>query len=125
MRGHQLLQSAGRLGLSFESPGRSLITLAVLVISLLLTTIVWRRFFSPLKTVPGPFWASVTRLWHVKIIIDGDQNEQLRDAHVKYGPFVRIAPNEVSVSHSEGVGKILLQNLPKVSQGSDLLVCKY
>lgn len=96
-------------------PEVTVAAIAAWALVLVLTTLAWRRFFSPLRDVPGPFWASLTRLWHVKIIIDGNQNEQLRDAHERYGPFVRMAPNEVSVSHPEGVKKLLLATLPKVS----------
>lgn len=99
-------------------PEVTMITIATSALVLLLTTLAWRRFLSPLRDVPGPFWASLTRLWHVKIIIDGNQNEQLRDAHERYGPFVRMAPNEVSVSHPDGVKKLLLATLPKASNAT-------
>lgn len=91
---------------------RSIVTC---VLILILTTATWRRFFSPLKHVPGPFWASITRLWHVKIIIDGNQNEHLKWAHEKHGQFVRMAPNEVSITHPDAVKKLLLQPLHKVT----------
>lgn len=73
------------------------IVTAVLV--LLVTILAYRRYLSPLSVIPGTFWASVTRLWYVKIIIDGDQNVQLSRLHRKHGHFVRLAPNEVSVTH--------------------------
>lgn len=85
------------------------------VLVLILTTAVWRRFCSPLKHIPGPFWASITRLWHVKIITDGKQNERLKSEHEKYGNFVRLAPDEISVTHPDAVKKLLLQPLHKVS----------
>lgn len=86
----------------------------IYVVVLVLTIAAWRRFFSPLQHIPGPFWASVTRLWLLKIIINGDQNEQLQKIHEKYGKFVRVAPNEVSVTHPDAVKKLLLTNLYKV-----------
>lgn len=100
---------------SQQSPYRMYLTAIVaLGFVSILTVVVSRRLFSPLCDVPGPFWASVTRLWNVKIIIDGDQNVQLRDLHEKHGPFVRVAPNEVSVCHPDGVKKLFLETLPKV-----------
>lgn len=86
----------------------------ICVLVLVLTTAAWRRFFSPLQSIPGPFWASVTRLWHFKIIIDGNQNEQVKWLHEKHGKFVRVAPKEVSVTHPDAVKKLLLQPLHKV-----------
>lgn len=86
---------------------------------LILTVAAWRRSFSPLKNIPGPFWASITRLWYLKIIIAGKQNEDLKRAHEKHGQFVRMAPNEVSVTHPDAVKKLYLQPLQKVLLSKD------
>ncbi|KAK7710787.1 hypothetical protein SLS64_005692 [Diaporthe eres] len=80
---------------------------------LLVTVIIYRRHFSPLKDIPGPFWASFSRLWHIRITLDGNQNEQLTQAHEKYGHFVRLANNEVSVSHPDAIRRVLLAPLKK------------
>ncbi|PNP55721.1 hypothetical protein FNYG_15462 [Fusarium nygamai] len=66
-----------------------------------------RRYFSNLSDIPGPLWASVTRLWHVWIILEGKQNLRLKALHRKHGQFVRIAPDEVSVCHPNGSQLIL------------------
>lgn len=87
--------------------------LIVASVVLLVTVIIYRRHFSPLKDIPGPFWASFSRLWHIRITLDGNQNEQLTQAHEKYGPFVRLANNEVSVSHPDAIRKVLLAPLTK------------
>lgn len=83
---------------------------------LILVTFVglYRRYFAPLSGVPGPFWASITRLWHVKHIFQGKQNLLAIALHQKHGHFVRIAPNEVSVSHPDGPKLLLLAPLRKV-----------
>ncbi|KAI1852797.1 hypothetical protein JX266_002338 [Neoarthrinium moseri] len=88
-------------------------SLATAFLLLLFTTAAWRRYLSPLSDLPGPFWASITRLWHVKVIIFGDQNVQLSRLHEKHGHFIRMAPNEVSVTHPDAVKKILLQPMKK------------
>jgi hypothetical protein len=46
---------------------------------------VHRRYFSNLSDIPGPFWASGTRLWHVWIILEGKQNVRLKALHRKHG----------------------------------------
>ncbi|KAK3906033.1 cytochrome P450 [Staphylotrichum tortipilum] len=74
---------------------------------------VWRRYLSPLADIPGPFVASFSRWWHVRRILIGDQNVQLVQLHAKHGHFVRIAHNEISVSHPDGIKQILLQPLWK------------
>lgn len=81
----------------------------------LTSTIVRRRCFSPISNIPGPFLASITRLHHVFRIFKGKQSEWITNLHDEYGPFVRIAPNEVSVSHSDAPKKLLLRILDKVT----------
>lgn len=90
-------------GLAFE--------LTVLLVSVALH----RYYLSELSDIPGPFWASITRLWHVWYILEGRQNLHLKALHEKHGHFVRIAPNEVSVSHPDGSTLLLRANLHKVS----------
>ena len=68
---------------------------------------------SPQDVSHRPFLASISRLWHVRIIITGKQNLHLLDFHRQHGPFIRVAPNEVSVSHPDGVRKVLLQPMRK------------
>lgn len=46
-------------------------------------------------------------------IIKGDQNLELSRLHDKHGHFVRIAPNEVSISHPDAIRKVLLAPLRK------------
>ena len=52
--------------------------------------------FHPLSKYPGPrFWA-LTR-WGVSLaIISGKSHDTILDLHKKYGPIVRIAPNELA-----------------------------
>ncbi|MAD81870.1 MAG: hypothetical protein CL912_02810 [Deltaproteobacteria bacterium] len=94
--------------------GRGLIAgVALMLVSVALH----RHYFSDLSNVPGPFWASITRLWHVWYILNGKQNLHLKALHEKYGHFVRIAPNEVSVSHPDGSTLLLRAKLHKVGFG--------
>ncbi|KAK4247263.1 cytochrome P450 [Corynascus novoguineensis] len=87
--------------------------IAVQLLVAVLTLLAWRRYLSPLANVPGPFAASFSRWWHIRHILIGDQNLQLVKLHEKHGHFVRIAHNEVSVSHPDGIKQILLQPLWK------------
>lgn len=79
----------------------------------LLTIAVYRRLFSHLSVVPGPFLASITRLWHLARILNGRVSQDILELHDQYGPFVRIAPDEVSVSHPDAPKKLLLNTLHK------------
>ncbi len=56
-----------------------------------------RWLLSPLSKYPGPFLASISRLWYTYINWRGTQHEVLQRLHVKYGDIIRVAPNEVCV----------------------------
>lgn len=116
---------------------------AVLIATIIVLTVIRRRFFSPISSIPGPFWASITRAWHLRQVASGKQNLKLIEQHDKHGMiprdpaegslphlfdvldspglrrpgnFVRMAPNEVSVNHPDAVKALLLTTLPKVSR---------
>ncbi|KAK7995942.1 hypothetical protein PG991_015409 [Apiospora marii] len=72
----------------------------------------WRRYWS-LRDVPGPFPAAFTRLWHARIIKNGTHAREITALHRQLGHFVRISPDEVSVTHPDGPRKLLLETLPK------------
>lgn len=45
----------------------------------------YRRYIAPLSDIPGPFWASVGRMWHTRMIVRGNQGEDLIRLHEEYG----------------------------------------
>lgn len=98
--------------LPLEWPGGFLTFLVVFLASVAVN----RRWLANLYGIPGPFWASITRFWHVYHIFRGDQNVQIIALHEKHGHFVRIAPNEVSISHPDGPDLLYRAALRKVSQ---------
>lgn len=60
-------------------------TIALAAAAALLTLLTWRRYFSSISDVPGPWAASFTRLWHMQRILKGDQNLELVKLHEKHG----------------------------------------
>lgn len=65
--------------------------------------IVYCRTIHPLAHIPGPFLASVSRLW-IWICVGQGKLEQIEtDLHRKHGHLVRIAPNEVSCTDPDAV----------------------
>jgi len=79
----------------------------VLGFTLLLVRILSKRYLSPLRKYPGPFLASFSRLWKVRSVASGRTHLEHIDLHRKYGPVVRIAPNEVSVASPEAARSLL------------------
>lgn len=112
----QMLVLTGTMDWVLLGAGRWCSSILVLTALVLVATAVLRRYFSAISDVPGPFWASITRLWHIYYIYNGDHNTRVMKLHEKHGHFVRIAPNEVSISHPDGPDLLLQKPLRKVRQ---------
>ncbi|KAK4224636.1 cytochrome P450 [Podospora fimiseda] len=78
-----------------------------LLFTFLFLRILIKRYASPLRHYPGPFLASFSRLWKVLSVASGNTHLQHIALHKKYGPIVRIAPDEVSVSSPEAARTLL------------------
>ena len=48
-----------------------------------------RLFWSPIQHLPGPFWAKVSKLYHVAHIIRADNYRYMDKLHHEYGDIVR------------------------------------
>lgn len=68
----------------FRSTGLP-IQASVLIATIIVLTVIHRRFFSPISSIPGPFLASITRLWHLRQVASGKQNLKLIEQHEKHG----------------------------------------
>jgi hypothetical protein len=68
--------------------------------------IIYCRTLHPLASIPGPFWASVSRTWIMYHMYTGKIEVAERNAHTRYGPVVRVAPNEVSASEPSAIPKV-------------------
>lgn len=74
------------------------LTTGIIVGVLNLLYILYARETTPLRRIPGPFLASITKLWVVQKQRSFKRPLVDIDLHKKYGPIVRIAPNEVLIS---------------------------
>lgn len=72
----------------------------------------YQRLFHPLARYPGPFWASITNLWSLSLSVKGDWPSRLQALHAKYGPVVRIAPNEVAIDKPEAIAALCESIVP-------------
>ncbi|KAI4758394.1 cytochrome P450 monooxygenase [Aureobasidium sp. EXF-3400] len=60
--------------------------------------VVYRAFFTPLRGIPGPWHAAFVN-WRLKIaVLGGRRADYIHELHQKYGPIVRITPNEVAIN---------------------------
>ncbi|KAE8548391.1 hypothetical protein TMatcc_010798 [Talaromyces marneffei ATCC 18224] len=86
-------------GMTFVSSLTMRDMLALAVSTTLLVPITWmiyNLYFHPLARFPGPFWHRATRLAYVIKMNKGTLAFDVLPMHKKYGPVVRIAPNELS-----------------------------
>lgn len=67
----------------------------ILAVVYYLVWIVYARTLHPLAKIPGPFWPSISRVWLMWHHHSGDIEIVERELHKKYGPILRIAPDEV------------------------------
>ncbi|KAG4425991.1 hypothetical protein IFR04_000935 [Cadophora malorum] len=98
--------------------------LSIVLQSLLATAITYElgwilycSYFHPLRSIPGPFLASFSRVWIVSMTARGDMEKTERALHKKHGYLVRIAPNEVSCSDPEAIR--IIYSTKKVFNKSD------
>ncbi|KAI1208540.1 cytochrome P450 [Annulohypoxylon truncatum] len=66
-----------------------------------ISLIIYRLYLHPLANIPGPRLAAITSLWYVYQVRKGRMTVLYRDLHKKYGPAVRISPNDVSFDSKE------------------------
>lgn len=58
---------------------------------------------SPLRSVPGPFWTRLTKLWYFNRVRNAHFERENIRLHQKYGPIVRIGPDHYSISDPAAV----------------------
>ncbi|KAK9442370.1 Cytochrome P450 [Metarhizium brunneum] len=71
-------------------------TFSVLLVVGLVIRILRHRIFHPLRSVPGPLVNSLSELPAALALVKGEQHHYYRSLHDKYGPVVRVSPNELS-----------------------------
>lgn len=83
-------------------------TVAVTVLASLLWIAIYRLFFHPLSRVPGPPIAACTSLWLAYHTYIGDECSVVHDLHKRYGPVLRVGPDDVDIADGAAVEPIYL-----------------
>jgi hypothetical protein len=80
--------------------------LALLFLSMVVAPIalvaLYRLTLHPLAGVPGPKIAAITIYWYSQQVKHGRIVQMGQTMHKKYGPIVRVGPNEIWVCSKEG-----------------------
>lgn len=76
--------------------------------------LIYPAFLSPLSALPNAHWSSpISPLWILHKRYAHRENGALVAAHKRHGPYVRVAPNEVSVDDVEGTKQIYMGGFDK------------
>lgn len=83
-----------------------LIALLIFSTSILFSRCIYNLALHPLSHIPGPFLARATSLWLYYHAYVGDEATVIHKAHAQYGPYVRVAPNEICISDADAIAPI-------------------
>lgn len=84
-------------------PTLSLLAGVVILVFALYKHVLYPAFFSPLAKLPNAhFTSSISPLWILWTRFRARNNLTTYQAHRKYGPIVRLAPNEISINCVDG-----------------------
>ncbi|KAL4944995.1 Averantin hydroxylase [Aspergillus oleicola] len=87
-----------------------MLTILTFSVAALLFTTVYRLWMHPLQDYPGPFWWAIWRGPYLRSTICGTIVRDVQRLHEKYGPVVRIAPDELSYTTPEAAKPIYTSN---------------
>ncbi|PVI01651.1 cytochrome P450 oxidoreductase [Periconia macrospinosa] len=93
------------------------ITAALILTLSVLVYAIRTRYKSGLSRIPGPFIASISNLWKISAVYHGEIHTQQVKVHEKYGPVVRIGPNDVSFA-SASAAKQIYRSRPVFAKAS-------
>ncbi|EXJ70972.1 uncharacterized protein A1O5_05965 [Cladophialophora psammophila CBS 110553] len=78
-------------------------SLLVAYIAYLGGLVIYRLYFHPLAKFPGPKYAAISR-WHefyYEVVKKGQFTFKVQEYHKRYGPIVRIVPDEIHIQDSQ------------------------
>ncbi|KAL4736043.1 cytochrome P450 [Aspergillus similis] len=83
-----------------------MLILATLLLTTLLTYVVYMRHFHPLSQYPGPLFASLSNTYKAYYVYKLTIHEKLLELHNTYGPIVRIGPNHLHTWEGDAIAPI-------------------
>jgi tryprostatin B 6-hydroxylase len=68
--------------------------------------VLYRILLHPLRRFPGPFGARMSAFWLSTQLGNSDAYRQVQRLHEQYGPYVRVGPADLSISHPKAVNAV-------------------
>ncbi|KAI1636385.1 cytochrome P450 [Biscogniauxia mediterranea] len=95
-----------------NSVWKGILSIAVVYVSYIGGLVLYRLKFHPLAGIPGPFLCRISYLQqcYYEAILNGKFLERFPGYHRRYGPVVRISPNEVHIDEASLYHEIYSQN---------------
>lgn len=90
-----ILSGASLVGLS---PANWIGLAGLLLSAWLISYVVYQCYFHPLANFPGPVMFKLTRTWYAIHARNTLWHRNLMSMHAKYGPAVRVAPDEMQAT---------------------------
>ncbi|CAG8959926.1 hypothetical protein HYFRA_00012643 [Hymenoscyphus fraxineus] len=84
-----------------SAAARVAIPFSIAAITFLIVGIIRRIYFHPLSHIPGPLLAKISNYPYSRDFLSGRQPWRMLALHEKYGPVVRVSPNEVSFASAQ------------------------
>lgn len=97
---------------------RGMASVLVALVMGLATVAFYRVYLHPLAGIPGPQLAALSSCWYAYQARNGRMLHLGKTLHKKYGPVVRVAPNEVWFD-SKDAFRIIYSELPVLKQTSN------
>ena len=89
-----------------HSTSEILLSTVALLFVTFVSRAVYRIWFHPLARVPGPFVAKFTHMWQTVKSFQGTWYYDILAVHEKYGPVVRISPDEISFVDGDAMKRL-------------------
>ena len=105
------LKAYGQYG-AYETALQIFIINSSYLSSLVLSTLIYRVYFHPLKSFPGSRLASLSKLYEAFLNWHGRNGSVVRDLHRQLGDFIRTGPDELAINNVEAVEIIWARTQP-------------
>ena len=75
-----------------------LFSITTLYVLYLLASTIYNAYFATLSKYPGPRLWALSRIPRLRVMVRGDEGRVFADLHARYGPIVRVSPDELSLA---------------------------